>query len=256
MRKDPSSPLVTEVYLDCMTDEDDAVMPQSPSHPLRLLHIDSSARFGRSGHDARGSHSRRLSHRFVTRWISRRPSDVVIRRDVAQMPPTPVDADWIDASFTARECRSPTQSARLAESDQLVAELLAADLLVIGVPMYNFGLPSQLKAWIDNIVRVGETFGFDRSRDGEPYWPMLPHGKQLVILSARGDYGYDPNGRLAGMNLVESGLQVPLGYIGLTDSHAIAIEYDEFADERLATSIATAEEATDELVDELAASYS
>lgn len=125
-------------------------MPQSPSHPLRLLHIDSSARFGRSGHDARGSHSRRLSHRFVARWISKRPDDLVIRRDVAKMPPTPVDADWIDAAFTPCESRSPAQSARLAESDQLVAELL-----VIGAPMYNFGLPSQLKAWIDNIVRVG-----------------------------------------------------------------------------------------------------
>lgn len=137
-----------------------------------------------------------------------------------------------------------------------MAELLAADLLVIGAPMYNFGLPSQLKAWIDNIVRVGVTFGFDRSRDGEPYWPMLPRGKRLVILSARGDYGYDPGGRLAAMNLVESSLQVPLDYVGLTDSHAIAIEYDEFADERLAASIATAEQATDELVNELASTYS
>ncbi|WP_082669956.1 FMN-dependent NADH-azoreductase [Sphingomonas sanguinis] len=165
-------------------------------------------------------------------------------------------SSWIDAAFTPREHRSPAQSARLAESDQLVAELLAADLLVIGAPMYNFGLPSQLKAWIDNIVRVGVTFGFDRSRDGEPYWPMLPRGKRLVILSARGDYGYDPGGRLAAMNLVESSLQVPLDYVGLTDSHAIAIEYDEFADERLAASIATAEQATDELVNELASTYS
>lgn len=231
-------------------------MPQSPSHPFRLLHIDSSARFGRSGHDARGSHSRRLSHRFAARWISKRPGDLVIRRDVAKMPPTPVDADWIDAAFTPCERRSPAQSARLAESDQLVAELLAADLVVIGAPMYNFGLPSQLKAWIDNIVRVGVTFGFDRSRDGAPYWPMLARGKRLVILSARGDYGYDPGGRLAAMNLVEASLQVPLGYVGLTDSHVIAIEYDEFADERLAASIATAEQATDKLVDDLVSTYS
>lgn len=245
-----------KAYPGCMTDEDNAVMPQSASHPLRLLHIDSSVRFGRSGHDARGSHSRRLSHRFVTRWTSARPHDVIIRRDVAAMPPTPVDADWIDASFTPRELRSSTQSARLAESDQLVTELLAADLLVIGTPMYNFGIPSQLKAWIDNIVRVGVTFGFDRSRDGEPYWPMLPQGKRLVILSARGDYGYDPGGRLEAMNLVEAGLRVPLGYVGLTDSHAVSIEYDEFADERLAASIAAADQAIDRLVGELASNYS
>lgn len=238
-----------------MTDEDDAVMPQSTSKPLLMLHIDSSARFGRSGEDVRGSHTRRLSHRFVTRWISNRSGDTVIRRDVAHVPPTPVDADWIDASFTTPDRRSAAQSARLAESDQLVTELLAADLLVIGAPMYNFGIPSQLKAWVDNIVRVGVTFGFDRSRDGEPYWPMLSPGKRLVILSARGDHGYDPGGRLASMNLVESGLRVPLGYIGLTDSHAIAIEYDEFADERLAASIAEAEQAADQLVDELTSNY-
>ncbi|VXD03608.1 FMN-dependent NADH-azoreductase 2 [Sphingomonas sp. 8AM] len=231
-------------------------MPQSIRQPLRVLHIDSSARFGRSSHDARGSHSRRLSHRFVTRWIAARPNDVVVRRDVAETPPIPIDADWIDASFTPQEHRSPAQSARLAESDRLVAELLAADLLVIGAPMYNFGIPAPLKAWVDNIVRVGLTFGFDRSREGEPYWPMLPPGKRLVILSARGDYGYDAGGRLEAMNLVEAGLRVPLGYIGLTDSHAIAIEYDEFADERLAASIAAAEHATDELVDELIPYYS
>jgi FMN-dependent NADH-azoreductase len=221
--------------------------------PCRLLHIDASARFGRSDDDPHGSHSRRLSHRFVTRWQARRPADVVIRRDVVAHPPTPVDAAWIDASFTPVERRTAEQAARLRESDTLTAELLSADLLVIGVPMYNFWMPSQLKAWIDNIVRVGLTFGFDRSRDGEPYWPMLPAGKRLVILTARGDHGYAPGGRLAGMNLVEVGLTVPLGYIGLTDSRTIAIEYDEFGDERLAASIAAAETAVDDLVEALCA---
>jgi FMN-dependent NADH-azoreductase len=132
----------------------------------RLLHVDASARMGRSDLDPHGSHSRRLSHRFVARWQARRPGDAVIRRDVAAHPPTPIDAAWITASFTPSDRRTASQAARLHESDTLVAELLAADLLVVGVPMYNFGIPSQLKAWIDNIVRVGLTFGFDRTRDG------------------------------------------------------------------------------------------
>lgn len=217
----------------------------------RLLHIDASARFGRSDDDPRGSHSRRLSHRFVARWLSLRPGDRVIRHDVAAHPPTPVDAAWIDASFTPPERRTVVQAARLRESDALTADLLTADLLVVGVPMYNFGMPSQLKAWIDNVVRVGLTFGFDRARDGEPYWPMLPPGKRLVILTARGDHGYDPGGRLAAMNVVEAGLTVPLGYVGLTDHRTIAIEYDEFGDDRLAASIAAAEAAVDALVDTL-----
>jgi FMN-dependent NADH-azoreductase len=234
-------------------DEDNMTMYSDADKPRRLLHIDASARFGRSDDQPHGSHSRRLSHRFVTRWQARRPADIVLRRDIAAHPPTPVDAAWIDASFTPVERRSIEQAARLRESDALTEELLGADLLVVGVPMYNFGVPSQLKAWIDNVVRVGLTFGFDRSRDGEPYWPMLPTGKRLIILTARGDHGYGPGERLAGMNLVEAGLTVPLGYIGLTDSRTIAIEYDEFGDERLAASIAAAETAVDDLVDALGA---
>lgn len=122
--------------------------------------------------------------------------------------------------------------------------------------MYNFGVPSPLKAWIDNVVRMGRTFGLDRTRQGEPYWPMVPPAKRLVILTARGDYGYDPGGRLAAMNVVEAGLKVPLGYIGITESHTIAVEYDEFRDERLAASLAAAEQAVDDLVDSLCISTS
>ncbi|MGK6322930.1 FMN-dependent NADH-azoreductase [Sphingomonas sp. DT-51] len=217
----------------------------------RLLHIDSSARRGYSDTDRHGSHTRRLSRRFVARWCAARPDDLVIRRDVAATPPTAVDLDWIDASFTPADRRTPEQAARLRESDELVAELVAADVLVIGAPMYNFGLPSPLKAWIDNVVRVGVTFGFDRARAPEPYWPMLTSAKPVVILSARGDYGYEAGGRLAARNLVESGLTVPLGYLGLTEAHGIAVEYDEFGDERLAASLAAAEMAVDQLADAL-----
>ncbi|MHA6720082.1 FMN-dependent NADH-azoreductase [Sphingomonas sp. RS6] len=223
-----------------------------PKHgPMRLLHIDSSARTGISGEDPRGSHSRRLSRHFMDRWKAARPGDIVCRRDVAALPPAPVDEAWIDAAFTPQAQRSPGQTARLAESDRLAGELLAADLLVVGVPMYNFGVPSPLKAWIDNIVRVGMTFGFDRARVGEPYWPMVPAGKRLVILTSRGDYGYAPGERLAAMNVVEAGLKVPLRYIGITESDTIAIEYDEFGDDRLAASIAAAEAAVETLVGRL-----
>lgn len=75
--------------------------------------------------------------------------------------------------------------------------------------------------------------------------------KRLIILTARDDYGYDEGGLLAAMNLLEAGLRMPLAYIGLTKSYSVAIEYDEFADERLSTSIATAEVAVDRLVDRL-----
>lgn len=220
--------------------------------PLNILQIDASARPGISGIDPRGSHTRRLTRRFVERWQEARPQDSVTYRDVGRQPPSPVSGDWIAAAFTRPERRDEAARACLAESDILVQELLCADLVVIGAPMYNFGLPAQLKAWVDNVVRVGVTFGFDRSRQGEPYWPMLPAGKRLVILSSRGDYGYDPGARLGDINLVERGLSVPMSYLGLTQTHSIAIEYDEFGDERLRASISAAEAAVDAVVAELA----
>lgn len=222
----------------------------------RILHLDSSARSGLSGTDRHGSHTRRLSHRFVDAWTRLHPGDSVTYRDVGQEPPAPVTGAWIAASFTPPDRRSDAMREVLRESDRLSGEVIEADLIVIGAPMYNFGVPAPLKAWIDNVVRVGVTFGFDRGRDGAPYWPMLPGGKRLVILTARGDHGYGPGGRLEAMNLVEAGLTVPFAYIGLIETHSIAIEYDEFADHRLATSIRSAEADVDRLAAALAAERS
>ena len=199
-----------------------------------LLHLDASARTGSSIQQAHGSHTRRLSARFVAQWQQARPSDEVIYRDVGVAPPRPVTAEWIHAAFTKPEQRLPWMHAVLAESDALVDELLAADLIVAGVPMYNFGVPAGFKAYIDNIVRVGRTFGFDRSRKGDPYWPLLSHlDKCLVVLTARGDYGYGPGERLQAMNHVEPAIRTAFGYIGVQRMRSIAVEYDEFADDRL-----------------------
>jgi FMN-dependent NADH-azoreductase len=216
-----------------------------------VLHIDASARPGSSAESRYGSHSRRLTARFMQRWRAARPDDTVIYRDLGQQPPAPVTGEWIHAAFTPPAQREPWMAAALTESDALVAELMRADLIVAGVPMYNFNVPAQFKAYIDNIVRVGLTFGFDRSRPGEPYWPLLTgQRKRLVVLSSRGDYGYAS--RLAHMNHVEPSIRTAFGYIGITDVHTAAIEYDEFADERLKDSIATAEAAVDTLAAQLA----
>ncbi|QCI63961.1 FMN-dependent NADH-azoreductase [Phreatobacter stygius] len=220
---------------------------------LHLLHIDASARPGVSGIHPHGSHTRRLTRHLVDRWRAVRPADRVIHRDLSREPPSPVTAEWIAAAFTPPERRDAGMNAYLAESDRLIEELRRADLVVIGVPMYNFGVPATLKAWIDNVVRVGATFGFDRARAEGPYWPMLPAGKRLVILSSRGDAGYDPGGRLESLNLVERSITMPMSYVGLTETYCIAIEYDEFADDRLSASIAKAEGAVDALVQKLTA---
>jgi FMN-dependent NADH-azoreductase len=214
-----------------------------------LLHLDSSARPGRSGIDARGSHTRRLTARFVERWRHIEPAVNVIYRDIGSNPPPPVSGDWIRAAFTPEHARDASMREVLARSDELVAELLAADVIVAGVPMYNFGPPAQFKAYIDNIVRVGKTFGFDRGRVGEPYWPLLSEqGKRLVILSSRGDYGYAPGERIADRNHVEASVRTAFAYIGITQSWSVAVEYDEFGDERLLASLEKAEQDVDRLV--------
>ncbi|PMS14963.1 NAD(P)H dehydrogenase [Trinickia dabaoshanensis] len=219
----------------------------------RILHLDSSARAGVSGVCPHGSHTRRLSARFVARWRESMPGAIVTRRDIGAAPPSPVTGEWIHAAFTRPAERDGSMRAVLAPSDALVDELLAADIVVAGVPMYNFGPPAQFKAYIDNVVRVGRTFGFDRNRPGDPYWPLLAgQDKRLVLLSSRGDYGYDAP-RLAERNHVEASIATAFAYIGIDEVHCIAIEYDEFGDARLAQSIEAAERDVDALVDRLIA---
>lgn len=214
-----------------------------------LLHIDASARPGSSDTTAYGSHTRRLTARFVRQWVATQPGAKVIYRDVGMEPPPPVSGRWIHAAFTLEAAREAWMKEVLRVSDMLVDELLQADLIVAGVPMYNFGPPAQFKAYIDNIVRVGRTFGFDRSRAGDPYWPLLADaGKRLVILSSRGDHGYAEGQRLSDRNHVEASVRTAFAYIGVTDTHSLAVEYDEFGDRRLADSISQAEAAVDELV--------
>jgi FMN-dependent NADH-azoreductase len=217
-----------------------------------LLHIDASARPGHSGRDAHGSHTRRLSARFVERWRAARPQDRVDYLDVGQHPPAHVTGRWVHAAFTPPAQREPWMHEVLAESDRLVDQLIAADVIVVGLPMYNFGVPAQFKAWIDNVVRVGRTFGFDRARGEVPYWPLLADaGKRLVLLGARGDHGYEAGQRIAHLNHAEASVRSAFGYIGISEVAQAAVEYDEFGGERLAESLRQAEAAVDRIADEL-----
>lgn len=220
----------------------------------QLLHIDASARPGLSGIDSHGSHTRRLSARFVERWRAARSDDPVDYLDVGQSPPAHVTGPWIHAAFTAPEAREPWMRGVLAESDRLVDQLINADVIVVGLPMYNFSVPAQFKAYIDNIVRVGRTFGFDRARGEVPYWPLLADaGKRVVLLGSRGDFGYGNGQRIAHLNHTESSVRTALAYIGITEFFETAVEYDEFGGERLAQSIERAEHAVDRLVERLLA---
>ncbi|MGQ3054144.1 MAG: FMN-dependent NADH-azoreductase [Roseateles sp.] len=215
----------------------------------RLLHIDSSARPGRAGEHPHGSHSRRLSHAFVNRWRAARPKDEVVYRDLAASEPTVVRHEWIPAAFTPEDRRTPAQHAVLRESDTLVRELKAAELLVIGMPMYNFGMPAPLKAWVDNIVRIAATFDFDPGRDN-PYVPLLAdRPRRAVLLTSRGGNGFDAGGPLAAMNHADTALRDVLGFLGITQVQTVAIEHEEAGGPALAASVARALSAVDALAD-------
>ncbi|WP_312905895.1 FMN-dependent NADH-azoreductase [Stutzerimonas nitrititolerans] len=219
-----------------------------------LLHLDASARPGLAGKDAHGSHSRNLSQRFVSQWLSRNTRDSVTYRDIGQNPPSFIDHDWIASAFTSVERREPWMRNALAESDQLVDELIAADVLVIGTPLYNFSMPAALKAWVDQVVRLGRTVEVDESKPIDPYVPLLAERpRHAVILTARGGVGFGAGGEMAHMNHLESSLATALEFIGITRIRQIAIEGQEVGGELLAASVAQAQRQVDALVTELQA---
>ncbi|WP_447928993.1 FMN-dependent NADH-azoreductase [Vreelandella sp. EE27] len=217
-----------------------------------VLHMDISARPGIAGTDPRGSHSRYLSHRFVERWQRGQPQDAVTYRDLGQHPPSFIDHDWIASAFTPEARRKPWMNAALAESDELVDELIAADLLVIGTPLYNFGMPAPLKAWVDQVIRAGRTVDIDTTQPLDPYTGTLSERERhVVILAARGGMHMAPGEEMAHMNHLETHLATALEFMGITRIHTIAIEGQEAGGEVLAASIAEATRKVARLVDTL-----
>src|ERR1700739_3049102 len=128
---------------------------------MKLLHIDSSARSG--------SVTRRLTAKFTEEWKANHATGEIIRRDLSTTALPLITDDW-SASHIDPSKLSPSQRRYLYTSDALIAEVLAADIIVIGAPMYNFAIPSVLKAWIDQVVRIGKTVA---------YGPPGPQGLRL-----------------------------------------------------------------------------
>jgi len=192
-----------------------------------VLHINSSAR------TSERSLTRALGATFLRALRELEPGIKVVSRDVGAEPVPPIDENWIAAAFTEPGERSQTMKARLRLSDELIDEVVDADLIVIGAPMYNYGPPASLKGWIDQVARIGRTFSFDLSRGDFPIEPILC-GKRLVILSSRGEFGFEPGGLRASCNAFDVALTSCAHYWGVApqDIYKIAIEYQEFKDTR------------------------
>ena len=157
-----------------------------------------------------GSISRDLVERFVDKWRAQNIASVVAR-DVGTTPPPHLDEATIGAFYTPEDARSDDQQARIAFSDELVGELEAADVIVIGAPMHNFGPTSGLKAWIDHVARVGRTFKYtENGPEG------LLTGKKVYVLTARGG-NYSESSPAHAMDHQAPYLRTVLGFLGLDD---------------------------------------
>jgi FMN-dependent NADH-azoreductase len=216
---------------------------------LHLLHLDSSARFGRGGLEPHGSWSRRLSDAFARRWRDARPHDGYTYRDLAAQPPRPMPGNWVQAAYSPAAGRGPELQAALADSNELIAELRAADVLVVGMPMYNYGMPSPLKAWSDLVVRMGETVTATRDGGAVVYTPLLAdRPRRAVLLASRGAEGFGPGGRYEAMNHADTAMRGVLEFIGITDIETLAVEGEELGGAHFEAIVAGALAQVDALV--------
>jgi FMN-dependent NADH-azoreductase len=186
-----------------------------------LLHIDSSAR-------GEGSASRRLSADYVAAWKARNPYGTVTYRDLTADTPDFVSTDWITGVFGPAEAAHAGTQAAVAASERLIREMEEADVLVLGVPMYNFSVPATFKAWIDQVMMANRTFAF-----GENGPEGLLKGKKAVVLRASGS-DFD-NPAFAPMDFHAPYIRGVLGWMGITDVEVIAV--NGYTPEQLDTAV-------------------
>ena len=176
-----------------------------------LLKIDSSPMGDRSI-------SRKLTAKFVDVWRKAHPGGEVISRDLSKVSIPMVDGSWVGAAYTPEEGRSLEQRKVLAVSDELLAELQQADEVVLGVPMHNFSIPSTLKLWIDQVVRVGKAFSYSAAGPQG----LLKNKKATLLIASGGVYG--EGSATASLNFVAPYLRAVFAFIGITDVTIIAAE--------------------------------
>jgi FMN-dependent NADH-azoreductase len=169
---------------------------------MKLLQIDSSARAG--------SVTRRLTAKFAEQWRANQPAGEVIERDLSTTMLPLITDDWSATQIEPSKLSS-AQRNYLSASDRLIEELQVADTIVIGVPMYNFAIPSLLKAWIDQIVRVGKTVAYGpNGRQG------LLGNKRVFVITARGG-AYEKGTPSEKFDFQEPYLRHIFGFMGVTD---------------------------------------
>jgi FMN-dependent NADH-azoreductase len=163
------------------------------------------------------SYSTQVAEALAAKLKAAAPGAVLVTRDLAAAPLPHVGEAFVTGRVLPAAERSAAQTAALVPSDEAVAELNAADIIIIASPMYNFGVPSTLKAWIDHLARPGLTFSY-----GPNGAEGLVKGKKVYLVEARG--GIYADGPAQGLNFQEPYLKAVLGFIGLKDIEVIAVE--------------------------------
>ena len=173
----------------------------------RILHIDSSLFSGNGA-------SATLAREFIEALRRREPDLEITHRDLGRDPVPHLDAARLTALGTPDADRTPEQRTIVAQADALIAELQAADLLVLGAPMYNFAIPTQLKAWFDHVARAGTTFRYtENGPEG------LLTGKRAVVFTSRGGIHRDRE-----TDTVVPYLRTMLGFVGIDDVDVVYAE--------------------------------
>src|ERR1044071_197538 len=163
------------------------------------------------------SYSHQAARSIVSELQTRNPGAKLVVRNLAENPPSHVGLAFITGMYVEPDQRSTEQNKALAVSDALIDELLAADTIVLAVPMHNFGPPSTLKAWIDHVVRVGRTFSYgDNGPQG------LVKGKHVIVVLASG--GVYSEGQMKAFDFTEPYLRTVFGFLGITDVDVVRVE--------------------------------
>jgi FMN-dependent NADH-azoreductase len=194
---------------------------------MNILQVNSSARSYANGE---GSQSTRLANELVEGLLDKNPGAELTVRDLAKQPHPMLDEAALAAIFTPAEARTPEQAARAALDDALIAEIQAADVVVLGVPMYNFGVSSQLKNWIDAIARAKVTFEYTATGPRG----LLTGKKIYVVLTRGGKYRGTANDSQVPY------LRTALGFLGMTDIEFVYAEGLNMGPEVATAAIASA----------------
>lgn len=155
---------------------------------------------------------RKLTRHFAEDWKSLNPNGRIVERDLSDGTVPYLSESWIEAAYTPESNRSEAQRGLLVLSDTLIDEILAADVILLGIPMHNFSVPASFKAWIDQIARAGRTFSYTNQGPKG----LIPSHKKVVAVLSRGGM-YAAEGAQGSIDFQVSYLRQVLGLVGLND---------------------------------------